>query len=68
MITNGHPKFDAETVIADFLGDVWDGHPRVGRLNSVDYKRLREMARVLIRDLADQGISISPQDRSPSDA
>lgn len=57
MITN--PKFDAETVIADFLGDLYDGHPRVGRLDYASYKRLREQAQVLIRDLADQGIAVT---------
>lgn len=52
------PQFDAETVIADFLGDMYDGHPSVGRLNSANYKHLREQAQVLIRDLADQGIKL----------
>jgi hypothetical protein len=57
------PKFDAETVISDFLGDMCDGHPRVGRLNSTDYKRLREQAQVLIADLAENGIAVSSPDR-----
>ena len=63
------PQFDAETVIADFLGDLYDGHPRVGRLDSTAYKRLRELAQVLIRDLRDQGINVSDRnldaERSP---
>lgn len=54
------PKFDAETVIADFLGDLCDGHPRVGRLNSTDYKRLREVANVLIDDLKENDLTFAP--------
>lgn len=53
------PRFDAQTVIADFLGDLHDGHPRVGRLNSTDYKRLRELADVLIRDLKENDIAVA---------
>jgi hypothetical protein len=59
MITK--PKFDAETVIADFLGDLYDCHPRVGGLNSSKYERLRELAKVLISDLAEQDIAVSSQ-------
>jgi hypothetical protein len=55
------PKFDAETVIADFLGDLYDGHPRVGGLNSNKYERLRELAKVLISDLAEHDIAVSSQ-------
>lgn len=54
------PKFDAETVIADFLGDVYDGHPRVGGLNSNNYERLRALAKVLISDLGENDIPLSP--------
>jgi hypothetical protein len=52
-------KFDAETVIADFLGDLWDGNERVGKLDSAEYKRLRKLAQVLIADLKDNGLAIS---------
>lgn len=62
------PKFDAETVIADFLGDLHDGHPRVGRLNSTDYKRLRELAQVLITDLKENDLSVTSTERGGSDA
>lgn len=54
-------KFDAETVIADFLGDVCDGHERIGSLirNRTNYETLRSMAKVLIRDLKENGHEIT---------
>lgn len=57
------PKFDAETVISDFLGDLCDGHPRVGRLNSTDYGRLRELARTLVSDLKENDLAITSGNR-----
>lgn len=48
-------QFDAETVIADFLGDLYDGHERVGKLDSCEYAKLRRLARVLANDLRDNG-------------
>lgn len=54
------PKFDAETVIADFLGDLHDIHPRLGGgLNSTSYDRLRYLAKILISDLAENDLSIA---------
>lgn len=59
------PKFDAETVISDFLGDLYDGHARVGGgLNSSNYERLRGLAKVLLADLAENDITVSvPSDQ-----
>jgi hypothetical protein len=52
-------KCDAETVIADFLGDIQDCHPRVGHTGmGTDYKRLRELAQVLIADLKENDLGI----------
>jgi len=61
-------KFDAETVIADFLGDLHDVHERLGGgLNSTSYDRLRYLAKILISDLADNDLAVSDtsQDREP---
>lgn len=56
---DGLPKFDAETVIADFLGDIADGHMRVGGSTlRRPISELRELARVLISDLKDNELRI----------
>lgn len=52
-------KFDAETVIADFLGDLYDGHERVGKLDSCEYAKLRRLAQVLITDMKESDLAVT---------
>jgi hypothetical protein len=53
-------KLDAETVIADFLGDIADGHARVGGSSlRRSIPELRKLGRVLIADLKENGFEIT---------
>lgn len=50
----------AETVIADFLGDIEDGHERIKQAVSgrTSYERWRALAKVLLADLKDSRVGI----------
>lgn len=55
----GDIKFDAETVIADFLGDMADNHPSVGSLPpKPSYAELRGLAMLLIDRLKENDLGI----------
>lgn len=50
----------AETVIADFLGDIKDGHERVKQAvaGRTSYERWRALAKVLLADLKDNRVGV----------
>lgn len=51
-------QFDAETVIADFIGDLADHNQRLAPDEPNDYVHLRALARILISDLKENRLGI----------
>lgn len=47
-----------KNIIADFLGDLWDGHPCIGRLDSGNYDRLNQLATNLLMRFEDEGYKV----------